>query len=93
LPGEDDEGNGGLDLGRTSTALDLLGKFVAPSTVLVGPLYYFGWTRTRATYAYLGVDSNQLDLGPRDYLIRSPDAIFPLAAAFLLIVVYAPAIN
>jgi hypothetical protein len=39
-------------------------------------LYYFGWVRTQAMFAYFGVDTSLIGYGIPDYVLRSVDAAF-----------------
>lgn len=52
----------------------LLSQVVAVSALL----YYFGWTSTRATYGYFGIDPSLLGLTTADYLIRSAPSAVPV---------------
>jgi hypothetical protein len=53
--------------------------------VLTAVLFYFGWARVRATYAYFGVDVSVLNFSASDYVLRSVSTAFPpLVAAGLL---------
>jgi hypothetical protein len=64
---------------RTSGLLHLpqiLGAVVAPTTLLTSLLYYFGWSHAYWFFDYFGVNSTLLGLTPRDYLMRSLDALF-----------------
>jgi hypothetical protein len=48
-------------------------------------LYYFGWARTSATFAYFGVGVETLNLSFQDYLLRSVQAAYwPLIVVGLL---------
>lgn len=51
-------------------------------------LFYFGWARTRATYAYFGLDVSVLGLTSADYVLRSINTITrpALAAALIALV-------
>jgi len=53
------------------------GLILSQTTLLSAALFYFGWIRTRATYAYLGVDSSLLGYGVSDYVLRSINSAFP----------------
>lgn len=60
-------------------------SFLAPTTVLIGLLYYFGYVRSVALYNYFGVDPSTLGLSTQDYLLRSVDALYvPLGSLALL---------
>lgn len=68
---------------RAATAL---ATFVAPTTVIIGLLYYFGYIRTAALYAYFGIDIGALSFSTQDYLMRSVDALYvPLGCLMLVI--------
>lgn len=54
----------------------MLGAVVAPTTLVSALLYWFGFSHATRLYGYFGIDSAQLGLGTRDYLIRSLDALF-----------------
>jgi hypothetical protein len=46
-------------------------------TVLISALlYYFGWVRSQATWAYFGVDTGLLGFGTADYALRSINSAF-----------------
>jgi hypothetical protein len=51
--------------------LDVLGKIIAPSTILTALVYYFGFTRTRELYSYFGIDYSLLGFSTVDYVLRS----------------------
>jgi hypothetical protein len=63
----------------------------APTGVLTGILYYFGYVSTRAYYAYFGVSLSALDLPTSSYLISDAQTFFKPAATLLiaLIVLFA----
>jgi hypothetical protein len=70
-----------------SRAFTLVTTVVAPLSMIVALLTYFGWTRTGAIYGYFGVDQSIFGLSVQDYLIRSGQAVFqPLAAAVVFAV-------
>ncbi len=54
----------------------IFGKVVAPTTLLTGLLFYFGWSFTYWYFHYLGVSSTLLGSTSQDYLMRSVDALF-----------------
>jgi hypothetical protein len=55
---------------------------VAPTTLLTGLLYYFGWLHAYYLFGYFGVNSTTLGFGTVDYLMRSVDALYlPLTVA------------
>lgn len=57
---------------------------VAPTTLLTGLLYYFGYMHAYYLFDYFGVNSTALGFGTADYLIRSIDALFvPVTVAAL----------
>lgn len=68
----------------------IAGAVLPQTALLTGLLFYFGWVRTRETYAYFGVDVELLDFSTSDYLLRSVNSAFPpLMAIGLLTVVLA----
>ncbi|TQF06470.1 hypothetical protein E6W39_35100 [Kitasatospora acidiphila] len=64
------------DSDRTRSFLQKLAYVVAPGSLVVGLLYYFGSTYTAAYYGYFGVPSGDLQISRQNYLVSSPDAIF-----------------
>lgn len=54
----------------------LVGTVVAPTTMLTGLLYYFGWSFAYYFFDYFGVNSTLLGLSTRDYLQRCVDGLF-----------------
>lgn len=59
-----------------------LGAIVAPTTLLTGLLYYFGWSHAYWFFDYFGVNSTLLGFTSTDYLMRSVDALFvPMTVA------------
>jgi hypothetical protein len=59
---------------------------VAPTTLLSGLLYYFGWAHAYYFFNYFGVNSTVLHFSTADYLMRSVDALFiPLSAASVVL--------
>jgi hypothetical protein len=62
-----------------------LGGVVAPTTLLTGLLYYFGWLHAYYLFGYFGVNSTTLGFGTVDYLMRSVDALYiPLTVASII---------
>jgi hypothetical protein len=53
-----------------------LSAVVAPTSLVSGLLYYFGWAHAYWFYDYFGVDSTVLGFGTVDYLMRSMDTLF-----------------
>lgn len=51
--------------------LGVVSIFIAPTTVVTGLCYYFGYVSTRANLAYFGVDSDAVGYATGDYLIKS----------------------
>ncbi len=49
---------------------------IAPVTLVTALAYYFGWTATHASAAYLGIDESVLGFTTQDYVLRSITAIF-----------------
>jgi hypothetical protein len=69
--------------------LTLLG----PGTVTVGILYYFGWARTHALFAYFGIDPNVLDLSTPEYVLRSADILWPALTAIVVVILLAASLR
>ena len=61
---------------RVPTLVKLLVSIVAPSTLLTGLLFYFGWAHAYWFFYHFGIDSSLLGLTTQDYLLRSVDALF-----------------
>ena len=60
----------------------VLGGIVAPTTLLTGLLYYFGWLHAYYLFGYFGINSTTLGFSTVDYLMRSVDALYiPLTVA------------
>lgn len=59
-----------------SGVLAVIGTLVAPTAVVAGLLYYFGWVRTEAIFSYFGVDIRLIDYSPTDYILRSSNVLF-----------------
>jgi len=49
----------------------LIGRVVAPTTLIVAILLYFGWVRTRNLYLTLGIHYSILELASQDYVLNS----------------------
>jgi hypothetical protein len=63
----------------------VLGGVIAPTTLLTGLLYYFGWLHAYYLFGYFGVNSTALGFSTVDYLMRSVDALYvPLAVALIV---------
>jgi len=77
---QDEPGGGSLpQLAR------LLGGVIAPTSLLTGLLYYFGWLHAYYLFDYFGVNSTALGFGSADYLMRSVDALYmPLTIAAIV---------
>lgn len=70
-------------------ALDLLGKVVAPTTLLIALLFYYGWLRTNALFLYFGVSQSVLGLSVQDYLLRGFSNVTFAALRWILILALA----
>ena len=76
---DDKEPGTGL-LQRLPSVTRLMTEFVAPTTLVTGVLFFFGWGHAYWFFHYFGVDSAALGLTRSDYLMRSVDGLFlPLA--------------
>jgi hypothetical protein len=67
-----------IRLGRVSSVgvLEVVGAIIAPISVIAALLYYLGWARTHAVFVYFGIDTQLIDYGPADYILRSSSALF-----------------
>jgi hypothetical protein len=66
----------------------VLGGIVAPTTLLTGLLYYFGWLHAYYLFGYFGINSTTLGFSTVDYLMRSVDALYiPLTVAAVVALV------
>ncbi|MEJ3745865.1 hypothetical protein WEI85_21550 [Actinomycetes bacterium KLBMP 9797] len=54
----------------------LLAGVVAPTTLVTGLLFYFGWMHAYWFFQYFGVHSTLLGLTTVDFVMRSADALF-----------------
>ncbi|WP_329537729.1 hypothetical protein OG568_56380 (plasmid) [Streptomyces sp. NBC_01450] len=54
----------------------IVGALVAPTSLVTGLLYYFGYYHAYWFFAYFGVNSTVLDFSTADYLRRSLDALW-----------------
>lgn len=54
-----------------SRIVDILGRFVAPTTLLVAVLAYFGLARTNSLYNAFGIKRDVLGLSTMDYVMNS----------------------
>ena len=71
------------------SSIELVSLILAPSSILTGLLFYFGWVYTNARSLYFGIDPSLLGFGTSDYLLRSFDVLqIPLRAALLVILVF-----
>jgi hypothetical protein len=61
---------------RVPALVKLLASIVAPTTLLTGLLFYFGWAHAYWFFYHFGIDSSLLGLTTQDYLLRSVDALF-----------------
>lgn len=75
-PRRDGYGGGELRDGIVSAVLGVVGTLVAPTAVVVGLLYFFGWVRTQAIFSYFGVDTRLIDYSSADYVLRSSEILF-----------------
>lgn len=67
--------------------------FASQTVVLTAVLFYFGWARVRATYAYFGIDVSVLNFSVSDYVLRSVSVAFPLLVALGLLTAGAVLVN
>ncbi len=70
------------------STLETLKLVVAPTTLLTGLLFYFGWEFTNSRLLYFGIDHSLLGYSTQDYLLRSIDpVVLPVSVMLLLGVV------
>lgn len=70
---------------RLRALLDVARQVVAPSTLLAGLMFYFGWVYTNARALYFGIDPSTLGFSNQDYILRSIDVLLiPLSTLLLL---------
>lgn len=65
--------------------LEGVSKVLAPSTLIVSLLVYYGWVRTEALYTTLGINQSLLQLSNQDYILRSIRVMFEPLRWFLLV--------
>jgi hypothetical protein len=71
-------------------AVQLLGSVIAPSAVVTGLLYYFGYAYNEALYGYFGIDQTTLGLSTQSYLLKSSyPMLWPLIAILLVCLLWA----
>ena len=59
--------------------------FVAPTGILTGIFYYFGYVSARSFYGYFGISLSTLNLPASHYFIQTTDAVFrPLATLAII---------
>lgn len=81
----DREESGNTLLSRLPSATRLIPEVVAPTTLVTGLLFFFGWGHAYWFFHYFGVDSTSLGLSRSDHLMRSVDGLFlPLAGVAAL---------
>jgi hypothetical protein len=64
--------------GLMGTTGGVVAGLASQAAVLAAVLFYFGWARARATYAYFGVDISVVNFSASDYILRSVDTALPL---------------
>lgn len=57
--------------------LAVMGKATSQSAATSAVLFYFGWVRTHALFAYFGIDPTLISYSTTDYLLRSVNVAFP----------------
>ena len=77
---------GAADGPEITRALELLGKILAPTTVVTALLFYFGWAGTNALYRSFGIDQTVLGFSTQDYILRSIIVAFEPLRWMLLMV-------
>lgn len=64
--------------------LELVGKVLAPTSLLAALAYHFGREMTFTRTYYFGIDPSVLGFSAQDYIVRSADALFVPLGAILL---------
>jgi hypothetical protein len=81
----EDDGRADRDIPAVLAVWRIAGVVLSQTALLTALLFYFGWARSRETYAYFGVDVELLDFSTSDYLLRSVNSAFrPLMVLGLL---------
>ncbi|WP_092613548.1 hypothetical protein [Raineyella antarctica] len=65
--------------------MGFIASFVAPITLITSLLFYFGYVSSREYFRYFGVDVDLLGLSPREFVMRSPGALFVPVMILLLL--------
>ena len=74
-------GEAQLDVKRL---IDHAALFVAPTTLITALMYWLGWSRTHAYWAYFGIDQALLKYSTTDYLIRAVNTAFTFLTMLFL---------
>jgi hypothetical protein len=74
-------------------AVDFITRVVAPASLLTAILYYFGYLREHALFAYFGVDLGTAGLSTTDYVVRSAGTMFLPVVTLLLIAMVAVVVH
>ncbi len=72
-------------IGEGRKLVGVLVAVVAPTTLVTGLAYYFGFRRERAFAGFFGIDSSVLGYSTTDYVLRSIDALFVPISVVLLV--------
>lgn len=70
-----------------SRLLGLVTQIAAPVTLVGALLFYFGYVFARAQYEYFGLDVDTIGLTPRDFVMRSPQALLVPMLVLTVVVV------
>jgi hypothetical protein len=80
--GDGDDGHASVQRRRPASLGGLLAGLASQAAVLTAVLFYFGWARERATFAYFGVDDlGVLNFSVAVYVLRSVSTALPLLMA------------
>jgi hypothetical protein len=74
----------GASGGTSKSTLEMAALLLAPAGVVTGMLYFFGYAREQAFFAYFGVDLSSVGYTTSDYLVRSAGPVFVLVGWLLL---------
>ncbi|GES36222.1 hypothetical protein RAJCM14343_1473 [Rhodococcus aetherivorans] len=63
--------------------IGVIAGVVAPTTVLTGLCYYFGYVSARAYFAHFGIDTDAFGFSTADYVLRSVSVLYPALVMLL----------
>jgi len=84
-PDADTDRSGGPAGPEIGATLEIIGRVVAPASLLTAMFYFFGYMREQAFYQYFGVDLGSTGLSTTDYLMSSANVAFVPVSVLALI--------